>query len=263
MSTHSKRQKHRVRVDEGHRRFAVRGGCSFRKLCWFRLVFERTCQDCGWETLEGFGQFSTCQSIHVRAVKSTDVEKQKESSFCKALKDHAKIQATPKIWKAGGMHFIQYPIKKDTPKIKSNLSLKTLEKFVKRMLQGLVNLQKQLLSNILEGDFEQIGHSDYGRDMIKSRLRSSKRERSEWESALRRLENYPEMEIVDKLKISFDDLNKIEQCIFLDIACFFTGFDRDYVIDILDCCGFESLIGIRDLTEKSLEHSRWQQIKGA
>ncbi|KAF3449622.1 hypothetical protein FNV43_RR10353 [Rhamnella rubrinervis] len=375
---------------------------------------------------------------HVRAVKSTDVEKQKESSFCKALKDHAKNPSHSKdleSWR-NALYTVSYqegyPLKLNQTdeasfieKFVADISRKIgasirniddlfgmssrllqLDKLVlqsfatnrvcfvgihgmggigkstlarayyKRMshkfhgcsflenvrevckenAKGLVNLQKQLLSNILEGDFEQIGHSDYGRDMIKSRLRSkkvlivlddvskmdqlyglawehnwfgsesiilvttreesflnigkytiyraeslnpsealqlfsskafrsieppgeykdlseqavkyacylplaltvlgshlgSKRERSEWESALRRLENYPEMEIVDKLKISFDDLNKIEQCIFLDIACFFTGFDRDYVIDILDCCGFESLIGIRDLTEKSL-----------
>ncbi|KAF3456070.1 hypothetical protein FNV43_RR00713 [Rhamnella rubrinervis] len=36
---------------------------------------------------------------------------------------------------------------------------------------GLVHLQKQLLSDILNGNFEEIGHIDKGTDMIKSRLR--------------------------------------------------------------------------------------------
>ncbi|KAF3457355.1 hypothetical protein FNV43_RR02012 [Rhamnella rubrinervis] len=74
----------------------------------------------------------------------------------------------------------------------------------------------------------------------------------EWESALRRLRNCPEKEIVEKLKISFDDLNEADQRIFLDIACFFNGFDKDDVIQILNSCGFEPIIGISNLINKSL-----------
>ena len=62
----------------------------------------------------------------------------------------------------------------------------------------------------------------------------------------------PEKEIVEKLKISFDALNEADQRIFLDIACFFSGFDKDDVIQILNSCGFEPIIGISNLIDKSL-----------
>ncbi|KAF3449624.1 hypothetical protein FNV43_RR10355 [Rhamnella rubrinervis] len=81
----------------------------------------------------------------------------------------------------------------------------------------------------------------------------SKEMKNEWESALLDLKNFPNMDIVEKLKISFDDLDENERHIFLDIACFFSGFDIDYVTEVLKCCGFKPLIKLLDdLTEKSL-----------
>jgi hypothetical protein len=47
-------------------------------------------------------------------------------------------------------------------------------------------------------------------------------------------------------------LDDNEKDIFLDIACFFKGKPADYVIKILDGCGFSSDIGIKVLMEKSL-----------
>ena len=38
----------------------------------------------------------------------------------------------------------------------------------------------------------------------------------------------------------------------MDIACFFKGEDKDYVMEILDGCAFFSLGGIRVLIDKSL-----------
>ncbi|KAF3449659.1 hypothetical protein FNV43_RR10390 [Rhamnella rubrinervis] len=76
--------------------------------------------------------------------------------------------------------------------------------------------------------------------------------KSEWESALCRLRKCPEKKIIEKLKISFDDLDKADQVIFLDIACFFGGFDKDHVIEVMDSCGFNSKYGISNLVDKSL-----------
>ncbi|KAF3447674.1 hypothetical protein FNV43_RR08377 [Rhamnella rubrinervis] len=73
-----------------------------------------------------------------------------------------------------------------------------------------------------------------------------------WESALYRLRKCPEKEIVGKLKISFDDLDKVDQHIFLDIACFFRGRREIDFIQILDSCGFNSEYGISNLIAKSL-----------
>ena len=40
--------------------------------------------------------------------------------------------------------------------------------------------------------------------------------------------------------------------VFLDIACFFTGWYKSRVTHILENCGFEASIGIRVLVDKSL-----------
>nr|XP_048318561.1 disease resistance protein RUN1-like [Ziziphus jujuba var. spinosa] len=75
---------------------------------------------------------------------------------------------------------------------------------------------------------------------------------NEWKSELDRIKNYPKKEIIDVLQISFDQLEETEKNIFLDIACFFKGSDKDYVIRVLDSCGFYPEIGIRILVDKSL-----------
>ncbi|XP_025015150.2 disease resistance protein RUN1 isoform X1 [Ricinus communis] len=75
---------------------------------------------------------------------------------------------------------------------------------------------------------------------------------NEWTSALRRLKQIPNQEILEKLFISFDGLEEVEKKIFLDIACFFNGEDKDYVIKVLESRGFYPHVGIRDLINKSL-----------
>ncbi|KAJ9676135.1 hypothetical protein PVL29_024908 [Vitis rotundifolia] len=74
----------------------------------------------------------------------------------------------------------------------------------------------------------------------------------EWESELAKLRRIPNMEIQDVLQVSFYGLDDKERDIFLDIACFFKGEDKDYVMKILNGCGFFPDIGIRVLIEKSL-----------
>ncbi|KAF3447869.1 hypothetical protein FNV43_RR08575 [Rhamnella rubrinervis] len=73
-----------------------------------------------------------------------------------------------------------------------------------------------------------------------------------WESVLCRLRKCPEKDIVGKLKISYDYLDEVDQCIFLDIACFFKGLAKTNVIRILDGCEFNSEYGISNLLAKSL-----------
>ncbi|KAJ9676005.1 hypothetical protein PVL29_024807 [Vitis rotundifolia] len=58
--------------------------------------------------------------------------------------------------------------------------------------------------------------------------------------------------IEEVLRINYDGLDNKEKNIFLDIACFFKAEDKDYVIEILDGCGFFPLCGIRTLIDKSL-----------
>nr|XP_043632997.1 disease resistance protein Roq1-like [Erigeron canadensis] len=83
------------------------------------------------------------------------------------------------------------------------------------------------------------------------------RKANEWESALMRLAKSQDDKIFETLKLSFDYLNDSEKQIFLDIVCFYKGKDVDYVTRILDCCGFEPVIGISVLVEKSLITISW------
>ncbi|KAJ9162591.1 hypothetical protein P3X46_022352 [Hevea brasiliensis] len=74
----------------------------------------------------------------------------------------------------------------------------------------------------------------------------------EWRAALDKMKENPEKKILDTLKISFDGLEDTEKQIFLDIACFFKGKNKDLVIKIMDGCHFYPDIGIRVLIDKSL-----------
>ncbi|EOY25752.1 Disease resistance protein, putative [Theobroma cacao] len=78
------------------------------------------------------------------------------------------------------------------------------------------------------------------------------RSAAEWRSAIDRLKSEPEEKIHGRLTISFDGLKEKEKNIFLDIAHFFKGWDRDFVTEILDGCGYNSGIGLQVLIERSL-----------
>ncbi|XP_059452202.1 disease resistance protein RPV1-like [Corylus avellana] len=75
----------------------------------------------------------------------------------------------------------------------------------------------------------------------------------EWKSTLEKLKRIPHDQIQKKLRISFDALrDNTEKDIFLDISCFFIGMDKNYVIQILDACGFFAEIGISVLIQRCL-----------
>ncbi|XWS41228.1 hypothetical protein CRYUN_Cryun17cG0063200 [Craigia yunnanensis] len=78
------------------------------------------------------------------------------------------------------------------------------------------------------------------------------RDATQWRSAIERLKRDSHKEILVKLQISFDGLEETEKNIFLDIACFFNGEEKDLVITILDGCEFSPHIGIDVLIKKSL-----------
>ncbi|KAI5387501.1 hypothetical protein KIW84_073568 [Lathyrus oleraceus] len=85
-----------------------------------------------------------------------------------------------------------------------------------------------------------LGSFLYGRDV------------SEWSSALARLRESPEKDVMDVLRLSFDDLRETEKEIFLHIVCFFIKYPEKYVKNVLNCCEFHADIGLRVLVDKSL-----------
>ncbi|TYI03607.1 hypothetical protein ES332_A11G351500v1 [Gossypium tomentosum] len=87
---------------------------------------------------------------------------------------------------------------------------------------------------------EVLGSFLYGRDII------------QWRSAIERLKQDSNKEILDTLRISFNGLEEREKNIFLDIACFFNGEEKDMVMKVLDGCEFFPDIEIDVLIKKSL-----------
>ncbi|MED6157690.1 hypothetical protein PIB30_025634 [Stylosanthes scabra] len=73
----------------------------------------------------------------------------------------------------------------------------------------------------------------------------------EWESLLEKLKKIPNDKVQKKLRISFDSLNDdTVKEIFLDIAFFFIGMDRNDVVHILD--EYDAEIGINVLVDRNL-----------
>ncbi|XP_052113381.1 disease resistance protein TAO1 isoform X1 [Arachis duranensis] len=79
------------------------------------------------------------------------------------------------------------------------------------------------------------------------------REVYEWRSVLNKLKTIPNNDVQKKLKISFDGLSDDrDREIFLDVAFFFIGMDKNDVIDILNGCGHSAEIGMNVLMERCL-----------
>nr|KYP65476.1 Putative disease resistance protein At4g11170 family [Cajanus cajan] len=73
-----------------------------------------------------------------------------------------------------------------------------------------------------------------------------------WVSELRKLDKCLNLRIQNVLQVSYDGLDNLEKNIFLDIAFFFKGEDKDDVIRILDACGFCATSGVQVLEDKAL-----------
>ncbi|KAF8016982.1 hypothetical protein BT93_H2243 [Corymbia citriodora subsp. variegata] len=55
-----------------------------------------------------------------------------------------------------------------------------------------------------------------------------------WDVTLKKLESVPDDKVQSKLKISYEALDKRRQYIFLEIACHFTGYHKDIVVNYWD-----------------------------
>ncbi|WJX44740.1 hypothetical protein P8452_31685 [Trifolium repens] len=122
-------------------------------------------------------------------------------------------------------------------------------------LDHILNSYEGLVSSILHYTdglplaIEVLGSFLYGRNI------------SEWRSALSRLRESSDKDVMDVLQISFDGLDMAEKEIFLHIACLFNSDDADGVKNVLNCCGFHADIGLRILIDKSLLRIEIGQIR--
>ncbi|KAI9119834.1 hypothetical protein K1719_009223 [Acacia pycnantha] len=79
------------------------------------------------------------------------------------------------------------------------------------------------------------------------------RNKKTWGSALKKLRKYPDAEIYNVLKVSYEGLDIPEKRIFLDIAFFFRGEIKEDIIRVLDACDDSYAdIGIDSLLDKAL-----------
>ncbi|KAK8577114.1 hypothetical protein V6N13_122109 [Hibiscus sabdariffa] len=79
-----------------------------------------------------------------------------------------------------------------------------------------------------------------------------KMSRTDWESEVDMLKEYPQPEISKLLKRSFHGLDDLEKNIFLDIAIFFKGEPKEDVEAILSSCYKGAVRGISNLIDKCL-----------
>ncbi|CAL5186045.1 unnamed protein product [Lathyrus oleraceus] len=109
--------------------------------------------------------------------------------------------------------------------------------------RGFVNISKNVV--------EYSGGLPLALEVLGSNLLNKMK--SEWELVLEKLKRIPNSEVHKKLRISYDGLDDDdEKEIFLDIACFFIGMDKNDVILVLNDCGRSAEVGISILVERSL-----------
>ncbi|XP_052194673.1 disease resistance protein RUN1-like [Diospyros lotus] len=75
----------------------------------------------------------------------------------------------------------------------------------------------------------------------------------EWEIALEKMDRVTGNQILEKLAMSYMSLqDDHDKKLFLHIASFFIGKDKEYVINVLDECDFCTTVGIENLKDRGL-----------
>ncbi|XP_076957205.1 disease resistance protein RPV1-like [Bidens hawaiensis] len=73
-----------------------------------------------------------------------------------------------------------------------------------------------------------------------------------WEDAMRKLDALPNPEIQKLLQLSYDTLDSNDKELFLHIACFFDGEDKEFIVNLLAECNLFPIVGIQNLTDRCL-----------
>ncbi|CAN1158533.1 Disease resistance protein L6 [Linum perenne] len=79
-----------------------------------------------------------------------------------------------------------------------------------------------------------------------------RRERKFWAAKLMELKDIPPAKLQERLKVSYNELSDNEKQIFLDIACFFIGIEKDFPFYMWSDCKFYPESGINTLLLRSL-----------
>ncbi|CAN1229948.1 Disease resistance protein L6 [Linum perenne] len=146
---------------------------------------------------------------------------------------------------------------------------------------GIVVLQKKIICDILRMD--SVGYIDDngGRKMIRERVSKFKvliildddivsttgglpltlkvigsllfqEETSVWKEKLKQLQGTLELQVMDRLRISYDTLSYESQQIFLDIACLFIGANKEMAFYMWSDCNFYPTSNLNILIQRSM-----------
>ncbi|CAI0427648.1 unnamed protein product [Linum tenue] len=79
-----------------------------------------------------------------------------------------------------------------------------------------------------------------------------RRDRNFWEEKLEELKDIAPSQVLERLKVTYNDLSYNEQQIFLDIACSFIGEKREFPFYLWSDCNLYPVSGISTLVHRSL-----------
>ncbi|KAM3337983.1 hypothetical protein P3S68_032308 [Capsicum galapagoense] len=119
-----------------------------------------------------------------------------------------------------------------------------------------VNHREQLEFLVGEPEWFGMGSTQLLSDDEALELFSSKRDKEQWRDLIARLKRIPHNDIIGKLRLTFDGLDKGEKklfldFVFLDIACLTRNDFELYMEPVLESRGFQ-LLRVDYLLEKSL-----------
>ncbi|KAL8258392.1 hypothetical protein R6Q59_030433 [Mikania micrantha] len=78
------------------------------------------------------------------------------------------------------------------------------------------------------------------------------KDKDEWKSVLAKLKDIPDIKVTERLKISYDGLERYQKDLFLDIACSLRRWRLSDAMRVLDASNFHPGIGVPVLVKKSL-----------
>uniref|UniRef100_A0A1J3GLG0 Putative WRKY transcription factor 19 n=1 Tax=Noccaea caerulescens TaxID=107243 RepID=A0A1J3GLG0_NOCCA len=132
-------------------------------------------------------------------------------------------------------------------KVKEPYEIQSLWEFESfRLCKQYLNGESEVISELMScSSGIPLSLEVFGSSLSKEHINNMK-EHLQW------LRRNPPTKIQEAFQRSFSGLDENEKNIFLDLACFFRGENKDDVVQILDACGFFTYLGICELIDESL-----------